>query len=139
VFRFNLLPEPFSGLRKITQSVLKTRSTLSIYRVYKYLAKRLISDMNLLTPEMSDNNFDHDEFITSINLEIHCQGVVLEPHMQLREILDNFWTVGEDLLTLHYRNKKDSIDKEEIRKEVENYPTKPPVWVPDNIAYSCAY
>lgn len=71
VFRFNLVPEPFSGLRKITQSVLKTRSTLSIYRVYKYLAKRLISDMSLLPSEFSEQCIDHDEFISKMNIEIH--------------------------------------------------------------------
>lgn len=71
VFRFNLLPEPFSGLKKITQSVLKTRSTLSIYRVYKYLAKRLINDLQVLPPDFPDNCIDHDKFVEKLNIEIH--------------------------------------------------------------------
>mmetsp|Transcript_35060 Transcript_35060/g.34738 ORF Transcript_35060/g.34738 Transcript_35060/m.34738 type:complete len:164 (+) Transcript_35060:45-536(+) len=71
VFRFNLLPEPFSGLKKITQSVLKTRSTLSIFRVYKYLAKRLINELKYFPTEIAESCLDHDEFIKAINLEIH--------------------------------------------------------------------
>lgn len=138
VFRFNLLPEPFSGLKKITQSVLKTRSTLSIYRVYKYLAKRLINDLNLLPPDFPENCIDHDEFVAKLNIEIHCQGVALQPHMQLKQVYEKYWD-GEDLLTLYYRNKMEEVDeKHTFHKEWVNVPTKPPVWIPDYIAYSCS-
>jgi hypothetical protein len=41
VFRFYLVPEQFSDLPRITNSVLKTRSTLSLHKVYKYLIKKL--------------------------------------------------------------------------------------------------
>lgn len=41
VFRFYLIPEQYSDLPKITNSVLKTRSTLSLHKVYKYLIKKL--------------------------------------------------------------------------------------------------
>ena len=44
VFRFYLVPETYSDLPKITSSVLKTRSTLSLHKVYKYLIKKLSSD-----------------------------------------------------------------------------------------------
>lgn len=41
VFRFYLIPEYNSDLPRITSSVLKTRSTLSLQKVYKYLVKKL--------------------------------------------------------------------------------------------------
>lgn len=41
VFRFHLIPSFNSDLPKITTSVLKTRSTLSLHKVYKYLVKKL--------------------------------------------------------------------------------------------------
>jgi hypothetical protein len=41
VFRFHLIPEYNSDLPRITTSVLKTRSTLSLYKVFKYLIKKL--------------------------------------------------------------------------------------------------
>lgn len=43
-FRFHLMPElSQSDLPPITRSVLKTRSTLGLNKVYKYLFKRLLS------------------------------------------------------------------------------------------------
>ena len=41
VFRFYLVPEYYTDLPAITKSVLKTRSTLSLHKVYKYLGKKL--------------------------------------------------------------------------------------------------
>jgi len=41
VFRFYLLPDHFCELPKITSSVLKTRATLSMHKVYRYLIKKL--------------------------------------------------------------------------------------------------
>ena len=41
VFRFHLMPDYNSDLPKITHSVLKTRSTLSLHKVYRYLIKKL--------------------------------------------------------------------------------------------------
>jgi hypothetical protein len=44
VFRFHLLPELISSdLPQITKSVLKTRSTLGLNKVYKYLFRRLLA------------------------------------------------------------------------------------------------
>lgn len=137
VFRFNLLPEPFSGLKKITQSVLKTRSTLSIYRVYKYLAKRLINDLSLVPQDYPEQYIDHDEFISKLNIEIHCQGEPLQPHLQLKDVFEKYWN-SDELLTLYYRNKPEEIeDKGKFPKEHMDVPQKPPIWVPDYIAYSC--
>ena len=54
VFRFHLLPELVSSdLPQITKSVLKTRSTLGLNKVYKYLFRRLLSLKvdDLLRPE----------------------------------------------------------------------------------------
>jgi acid stress-induced BolA-like protein IbaG/YrbA len=53
VFRFYLIPEQFSDLPRITNSVLKTRSTLSLHKVYKYLIKKLSSDH--IIEEISDD------------------------------------------------------------------------------------
>jgi hypothetical protein len=41
VFRFYLYPEEGSELPKITSSVLKTRGTLSMNKVFRYLLKKL--------------------------------------------------------------------------------------------------
>ena len=41
VFRFHLSPDYNSDLPRITHSVLKTRSTLSLHKVYRYLIKKL--------------------------------------------------------------------------------------------------
>lgn len=137
VFRFNLLPEPFSGLKKITQSVLKTRSTLSIYRVYKYLAKRLINDLNLLPPDFPESHIDHDEFVSKLNIEIHCRGEALKPHYQLKYVFEKYWD-SEDLLTLYYRSKVEEVDHKSLfHKEWNTIPSKPPIWIPDYIAYNC--
>lgn len=42
MFRFYLFPDDGSELPKITTSVLKTRGTLSMNKVFKYLIKKLI-------------------------------------------------------------------------------------------------
>lgn len=41
IFRFHLVPSQNSDLPKITNHILKTRSTLSLHKVYKYLVKKL--------------------------------------------------------------------------------------------------
>jgi len=41
VFRFHLQPEDNTDLPKITSSVLKTRGTLSMNKVYRYLIRKL--------------------------------------------------------------------------------------------------
>jgi len=44
IFRFYLFPDPSSELPRITSSVLKTRGTLSMNKVFKYLIKKLQTD-----------------------------------------------------------------------------------------------
>ena len=41
IFRFYLFPDRTSDLPKITTGILKTRGTLSLNKVYKYLTKKL--------------------------------------------------------------------------------------------------
>lgn len=115
--------------------MLKTRSTLSIYRVYKYLAKRLINDMNLLPPDFPENCIDHDEFVVKLNIEIHCQGRTLQPHLQLKQVFDTCWH-SDDLLTLYYRNKSDEAADKAARPEQTGSPAVPPIWVPNYVAYT---
>ncbi len=43
VFRFHLFKDPKSELPDITLSVLKTRGTLSMNKVYRYLIKKLVA------------------------------------------------------------------------------------------------
>jgi hypothetical protein len=71
IFRFYLTPLPYSELPKITQSVLKTRSTLSLFRVQKYLLKKF-----------AERNVE-EQFgaIHDWHLEILCNGTVLSPHI----------------------------------------------------------
>lgn len=53
VFRFHLFPEQFSDLPRIHAGVLKTRGTLSMHKVYKYLIKKLSSEK--VIEEQSDD------------------------------------------------------------------------------------
>lgn len=69
VFRFHLIPEYNSDLPKITSSVLKTRSTLSLHKVYKYLIKKLEeNNTEELYPDF--NNFNSNE----CSVVILCNG-----------------------------------------------------------------
>jgi len=45
VFRFHLLPRVPLDLPRITTSVLKTRATLSVHKVQKYLSKKLLESL----------------------------------------------------------------------------------------------
>ena len=47
IFRFYLEPDYYSDLPAITKSILKTRSTLSLHKVYKYLGKKLHSEYGM--------------------------------------------------------------------------------------------
>ena len=96
VFRFHLIPEYNSDLPRITNSVLKTRSTLSLYKVFKYLIKKL----NETQPE--------DPFVTDENLAniiLTCDGKQLDPSLQLRFAYQQHWPFEEKLLTLVYKRK----------------------------------
>lgn len=83
VFRFYLIPEQFSDLPRITNSVLKTRSTLSLHKVYKYLFKKLMSD-HILEDISEDVPAD-------TQVEILCNGVILNPYIQLKVAKERFW------------------------------------------------
>ena len=67
VFRFHLLPEVTSSdLPPITKSVLKTRSTLGLNKVYKYLFKRL---MSFKIEDLIRNENDPHSVITDANID----------------------------------------------------------------------
>ncbi len=100
VFRFYLFPEQFSDLPKITSSILKTRGTLSMHKVYKYLLKKLSAEK--VVEDLPD-----DQFADSV-VEILCNGVVLNPYIQLKYVREKFWQRNELLLVLHYRRKETS-------------------------------
>ena len=100
IFRFYLLPEPFSELPKVTTCILKTRSTLSVHRVYRYLAKRLLFDRG----NDQNNNEASDEQVANLNVEIHCKGHILPLGMKLMHVYAQY-AAGEELLTLYYRKK----------------------------------
>lgn len=104
VFRFHLMPDYNSDLPKITHSVLKTRSTLSLHKVYRYLFKKL--------QEANVEEYLGDESVENVIL-ILCNGAVLETSMQLKQVKDLHWPFDEKLLTLTYR-RKDTLRKETL-------------------------
>ena len=63
VFRLHLLPDVGSDLPRITSSVLKTRSTLTVNKVFKYLVKKL--------NEIQEEDGYKDEACT---IQIKCLG-----------------------------------------------------------------
>ncbi len=96
VFRFHLMPDHNSDLPKITHSVLKTRSTLSLHKVYRYLFKKL--------QEANVEEYLGDESVENAIL-ILCNDAVLETSMQLKHVKDQHWPFDDKLLTLTYRRK----------------------------------
>lgn len=83
MFRFHLLPELVSSdLPQITKSVLKTRSTLGLNKVYKYLFRRLLSLKvdDLLRPENGvRDELDDSQIPPEDKIEILCNGKYLKP------------------------------------------------------------
>ena len=67
IFRFHLVPAPNSDLPRITSHILKTRSTLSLHKVYKYLVKKL-SDSGV------EGIAGADEVTAENLLHIHCNS-----------------------------------------------------------------
>mmetsp|Transcript_7759 Transcript_7759/g.12020 ORF Transcript_7759/g.12020 Transcript_7759/m.12020 type:complete len:143 (+) Transcript_7759:155-583(+) len=114
VFRFHLHPELTShDLPQITKSVLKTRSTLGLNKVYKYLFKRLLQQKvdDLLLRE-SDSSYENpDSIVPEEKIELYCRGHYLKPTLQLRDVKELFWkepfdnNQSPDLLILHYKKK----------------------------------
>jgi len=92
-------------LPRRTNSVLKTRSTLSLHKVYKYLIKKLSSDHII-------EDISEDQVADSV-VEILCNGQVLNPYIQLKWAKEKFWGPSSDqLLVLHYRRKENVLDME---------------------------
>ena len=121
VFRFHLVPEYNSDLPRITNSVLKTRSTLSLHKVYKYLTKKL--------QEATEDNLQGQ---LSDLVIITCHGQQLDSSLQLREAREIHWPFSDKLLTLQYKRKTAALDR---RKPTEQL--RPPVWVPRHLAFNC--
>ena len=68
VFRFHLIPEYNSDLPKITSSVLKTRSTLSLHKEYKYLIKKLEeNNAEDLFPDFHNSNSQEGSVVILCN------------------------------------------------------------------------
>ena len=101
VFRFHLRPEDNSDLPKITSSVLKTRGTLSMNKVYRYLIRKLIA-------EKAIENVGDDQQADLI-IEISCNGVLLNTFIQLKEVREKYWLdkPADELLELRYRKKNE--------------------------------
>ena len=141
IFRFHLFPHPSSELPKITTSVLKTRGTLSMNKVFKYLIKKLQTDKAI---EEIPESQQPDSVV-----EILCNGALLSPLMQLKNVRQNHWPHQDRLLELHYRLKE--VPPVKITKEsllglsrigsivlpTRFYPKKPPMWVPSRLAPEC--
>jgi len=70
VFRFHLMPDHNSDMPKITHSVLKTRSTLSLHKVYRYLIKKL--------QEANVAEYIEEDASVEETIVILCNGAVLE-------------------------------------------------------------
>lgn len=100
VFRFHLMPDYNSDMPKITHSVLKTRSTLSLHKVYRYLIKKL-QEANVQEYMEEDANVED-------SIVILCNGAVLETSLQLKHVKNLHWPFEDRLLTLNYR-RKDTI------------------------------
>lgn len=71
VFRFYLMPEAYSELPKITSSVLKTRATLSVHKVYRYLLRKLYSEKAI--EELPEDT------LADSQVEILCNNIVMNP------------------------------------------------------------
>ena len=97
VFRFYLIPEYNSDLPRITSSVLKTRSTLSLQKVYKYLVKKL-EELNYEDQPEDDASIDQ-------SIVIMCNGMQVDTGMQLKIIKNKHWPFDDKLLTLNYKRK----------------------------------
>jgi len=83
IFRFHLYPYQGTELPEITKSVLKTRGTLSMNKVYRYLIKKLVGEKAL-------DEVPEDQ-PTDQTLEIICNGVTLNPFIQLKLVREQFW------------------------------------------------
>ncbi|CDW83611.1 UNKNOWN [Stylonychia lemnae] len=135
VFRFYLLPEIYSDLPKITTSVLKTRATLSVHKVYRYLLKKLYMDRAI--EEMPEDT------LADSQVEILCNNKIMNPQLQLKFVRENYWNNEQQILVLHYRKKETNSSQSnnlkalDSARSVDYQPQKPPLWVPDHLALNC--
>ena len=155
VFRFHLLPELISSdLPQITKSVLKTRSTLGLNKVYKYLFRRLLT---LKVDDLIRNDNDPqielepnlDAIIPEEKIEILCNGKYLKPTLQLKDVKEIYWqgpfdnpNHNSDLLILHYRRKfskqeKLAIEYDKKYTRREKVLVKPQIMVPNHLSLEC--
>lgn len=117
-----------SDLPQITKSVLKTRSTLGLNKVYKYLFRRLLSLKvdDLLRPENGQRDVvDDSQIPPEDKIEILCNGKYLKPTLQLKDVKEKYWqppfvenipqNQEEGLLILHYRRKFSKQEQVEIK------------------------
>jgi len=114
IFRFHLVPASNSDLPKITSHILKTRSTLSLHKVYKYLVKKL-SDASV------DGIVDRDETSAENMLHITCNKNVLDRSLQLKQIKELYWPDPEPYLTLQYRRDTNNTEEETIYINQSNF------------------
>lgn len=74
-----------SDLPQITKSVLKTRSTLGLNKVYKYLFRRLLNmkiedwNRNENDPNEAFNETNIDSIVYEEKIDILCNGHYLNP------------------------------------------------------------
>jgi len=128
-FRFYLIPHKPSELAPITHSVLKSRSTLSMQRVYKYLLRKLNIDYNTMgmTPD-------------SI-AEILCMGVILPLEMSLQDVKARHWSdkPDDEYLRLTYRRKSENWDQygKLSEKQARTMAPKPPIWTDKENTPNC--
>ena len=136
IFRFHLFPLAGTELPEITKSVLKTRGSLSMNKVYIYLIKKLAAE-KALEESLLDQPADH--FI-----EILCNGVTLNTFIQLRSVREQFWAAqpADQLLILNYRRKDEQPGSQlKARAKYEKarfHPRKPPMWVPKHLCLECS-
>lgn len=118
IFRFQLEPTPGSKLPSITSNVLRTRSSLSILRVSKYICRRL-----------ERNDIDVDVRTT----QVVFADKVLTPYQTLQEISSQF---NGAMLALEYRLKEESTAIEQLKK-LQGRLVHLPVWVGDDASDNC--
>jgi len=91
ICRFYMLPEREGEFVKITDNILKTRSSLSVYKLYRFLQEKL---------GKADKNLTYEELE---NLQITCNKSVVPMNYTVEDIKG--MSPKTDTLILHYRKK----------------------------------
>jgi hypothetical protein len=71
-----------------------------MHKVYKYLIKKLSSEKVI-------DDLPDDQLADSV-VEILCNGVVLNPYVQLKYVREKHWIKHDQLLILNYRRKENN-------------------------------